>query len=146
VDFAVALEGQALIALLRTFEAEGFVVDRHFAAGFTDTLSGMRKVNVGCFESGTTWRVDIFLATTPFVRSAFERRVAIEFEGLHMSIVTAEDLLLFKLLADRNKDRMDVEDMLLVCGALDSAYLRKWAMHLGIEERLERALRESGRA
>ena len=52
VDFAVALEGEALLALLRTFEAEGFVVDRQFEAGFTDTLSGMRKVNIGCFESG----------------------------------------------------------------------------------------------
>ena len=33
VDFAVALEGEALLDLLRTFEREGFVVDPHFASG-----------------------------------------------------------------------------------------------------------------
>ena len=146
VDFAVSLEGDALVHLLRTLEKEGFVVDRQFTSGFTDALSGMRKVNIGCFESGTVWRIDIFLATTPFARSAFDRRVPTEFEGMKLSVVTAEDLLLFKLLADRHKDRMDVEDMLLVCGQLDTAYLRKWAEHLGISDRLERALRESGRA
>jgi hypothetical protein len=146
VDFAVALEGEALTKLLQTLDREGFIVDRHFTTGFTDKLAGMRKVNVGCFESGTIWRIDIFLATTPFVRSAFDRRVPTEIDGMHLSVVSAEDLLLFKLLADRNKDRMDIEDMLAVCGALDTAYLRKWADHLAISDRLERVLRESGRA
>jgi hypothetical protein len=60
-------------------------------------------------------------------------------------VVTAEDLLLFKLLADRSKDRMDIEDMLLVCGPLDTAYLRQWAAHLQIADRLERALAAAGR-
>lgn len=146
VDFAVALDGEALLALLRRLDQEGFVVDRQFTSGFTDTLSGMRKVNVGCFEGGTTWRIDIFLATTPFVRSAFERRVGTTIEGMTLHVVTAEDLLLFKLLADRNKDRMDVEDMLLVCGPLDLGYLRQWAAHLDVSDRLDRALRESGRS
>jgi hypothetical protein len=44
------------------------------------------------------------------------------------------------------KDQADIEDLLLVCGPLDLPYLRRWAQHLAIEERLERALRESDRA
>lgn len=130
---------------MRCFEADGFVVDPAFSGGFADSLSGMRKVNIGCFDSGSIWRVDVFLATTPFVRSAFERRVSSVIEGMTLSVVTAEDLLLFKLIADRTKERLDVEDMLLVCGALDEAYLRHWASNLGVTERLERALRESRR-
>lgn len=145
-DFAAAVEGEPLVRLLRAFEEAGFTVDPQFLAGFTDTLAGMRKVAVACFDSGTVWSVDIFLATTDFVRSAFARRVHAEMEGRRVAIVSVEDLLLFKLLADRTKDRLDVEDTLLVCGPVDLAYLRKWAGHLGITDRLERAMRESGRA
>lgn len=145
VDFAVALADEALLSLLRAFDRDGFAVDEAFARGFTDSLAGMRKVNIGCFEAGTLWRIDIFLATTPFVRSAFARRVPTRIDGIEVAVVSAEDLLLFKLIANRNKDRMDIEDMLLVCGALDAAYLRKWARELGVAERLDQALREAGR-
>jgi hypothetical protein len=146
VDFAVAVEGEPLEGLLRAFEAAGFTVDRQFLEGFTDTLAGMRKVAVACFDSGAVWTVDIFLATTPFVRSAFDRRVDTELEGRGLAVVSVEDLLLFKLLANRPKDRVDVEDTLLVCGPLDLAYLRHWARHLGITSRLDETLRESGRS
>ncbi len=146
VDFAVAVEGEELLRLLRAFEAAGFSVAKPFLTGFADTLAGLRKVAVGSFDSGSMWDVDMFLATTPLVRSAFDRRVPTEVEGRRLSVVSVEDLLLFKLLADRTKDRADIEDLLMLCGPLDLAYLRKWAAHLGIPERLERVLRESGRA
>lgn len=146
VDFAVAVEGEELVRLLRAFEKAGFNVAEHFLTGFADTLGSLRKVAVGCFDSGSVWDVDLFLATTPFVRSAFERRVPAEVEGRRLPVVSVEDLLLLKLLSDRTKDRVDVEDLLIVCGPLDPAYLRKWSGHLGITERLDRVLRESGRA
>jgi len=146
VDFVVAVEAETLTRLLRAFDEEGFTVDEHFLKGFIDTLDGLRKVAVGCFDSGSVWQVDIFLATTPFVRSAFDRRVPAEVEGRRFSVVSPEDLLLFKLLADRTKDRLDIEELLFVCGPLDLEYLRRWAEYLGIPERLDRTLRESGRA
>lgn len=146
VDFAVAAEGEELVRLLRSFEAAGFNVGEHFRSGFADSLAGMRKVAVAFFDSGSVWNVDIFLATTPFVRSAFDRRVPSEVEGRKLSVVSVEDLLLFKLLANRAKDHADIEDLLLVCGPLDLAYLRHWARHLAITDRLESVLRESGRA
>ncbi len=145
VDFAVAVHDEELLRLLRAFDEAGFSVARPFLTGFADTLAGLRKVAVACFDSGSVWDVDIFLATTPLVRSAFDRRVPTEVEGRRLSAVSVEDLLLFKLLADRTKDRADIEDLLLVCGALDLAYLRKWSAHLGISERLDRVLRESNR-
>lgn len=145
VDFAVGIEGEELVRLLRSFDEAGFSVANQFLSGYADTLAGMRKLAIGCFDSGSVWNVDIFLATTPFVRSAFDRRVSTEVEGRRMSIVSAEDLLLFKLLAYRMKDQVDIEDLLLVCGALDLPYLRKWAGHLDISERLEKTLQESGR-
>jgi hypothetical protein len=146
VDFAVAVDGEELARLLGAFEEAGFTVAEPFRSGFTDKLAGMRKVALGCFDSGSVWSVDLFLATTPFLRSAFERRVPSEVEGRKLSVVSLEDLLLLKLIANRPKDQADVEDMLLVCGALDLPYMRQWGRHLSIEERLESTLRDSGRA
>lgn len=78
VDFAVAADGAELDRLLSLFEGAGFTVAAPFRAGFTDTPAGMRKLAVGCFDSGSVWNVDLFLANTPLVRSAFERRVPTE--------------------------------------------------------------------
>jgi hypothetical protein len=146
VDFAVALDGDALASLLRALEEAGFVVPVEFAAGWTDTLAGMRKVAVKRTEGRHVWNVDVFLAATPFVRSAFDRRVPATIEGRAVKVVSAEDLLLFKLWANRRKDLADVEDMLLLLGTLDTTYLRQWAARLGILDRVEATLRESGRA
>jgi len=146
VDFAVAVDGDALIALLRAFAAAGYTVDPQFRAGFTDTLGGMRKVAVAAFDAGSSWTVDLFLATHPLVRSAFDRRVPAQVEGRSLPVISVADLLLFKLLPDRTKDRLDVEDVLLVCGPVDLAYLSSWADRLGIRDRLDRALRDAGRA
>lgn len=146
VDFAVAVEGETRLRPLRAFDAAGFVVDRRFLTGFTDTLAGMHKVSVSSFDSGAVWNVDVFLATTPFVRAAFDRRVRTEAEGRELAVVSVEDLLSLELLANRTKDRFDVEDILLVRGPLDLASMRKWAGHLGVTDRPNVALRESGRA
>ncbi|HVS10560.1 MAG TPA: hypothetical protein VMS76_11865 [Planctomycetota bacterium] len=146
VDFVVAVDAETLTRLLRAFDEDGFTVDEHFLRGFVDILDGLRKVAVGCFDSGSVWQIDIFPATTPFVRSAFDRRVPAAVDGRKTSFVSPEDFLLFKLLADRSKDRLDIEELLFICGPLDLEYLRRWAEHLGIPERLDRTLRESGRA
>ena len=62
-------------------------------------------------------------------------------EGWEGWFVTAEDLILLKLLANRPKDRVDVSDILFVQVTLDEAYLRRWAATLGIAVELEDSLR-----
>ncbi|MEO6597441.1 MAG: hypothetical protein ABIP94_22080 [Planctomycetota bacterium] len=54
------------------------------------------------------------------------------------------DLILFKLMADRPKDRVDVQNVLTVQGIPEPEYLRDWAARLGVADRLERALAEAG--
>jgi hypothetical protein len=56
------------------------------------------------------------------------------------SFVTAEDLILLKLLANRPKDRVDVSDILFIQATLDEAYMRRWAATLGVAVELENAL------
>jgi hypothetical protein len=57
-------------------------------------------------------------------------------------LVTAEDLILFKLLAGRPRDLLDIKDILFMQGQLDEAYMRRWAMPLGVAGQLELALAE----
>jgi hypothetical protein len=51
-------------------------------------------------------------------------------------------LILFKLLAGRPRDLLDIKDILFMQGQLDEAYMRRWAMPLGVAGQLELALAE----
>lgn len=87
--------------------------------------------------------VDVFLAESPFLRAVIARRHRAGAGGWETWFVTAEDLVLLKLLAGRNKDQADVSDILWVQGQLDLQHLRSWASRLGIADALEAAIRES---
>lgn len=88
---------------------------------------------------------DIFLATDPFQKSALSRRRRVELqEGFQTDVISPEDLLLYKLVAYRNKDRAAIERLLAVQSALDWSYVREWAARLGVMPRLEQALRDVG--
>ena len=55
-------------------------------------------------------------------------------------LVTAEDLILFKLVASRPRDLLDIQDILFTQGQLDETYLRRWAGPLGVEAKLDDVL------
>jgi hypothetical protein len=61
-------------------------------------------------------------------------------EEQQVSLVTAEDLILFKLIASRPRDLIDVQDIFFTQGDLDEAYMRRWATELGVAEKLEEVL------
>jgi len=87
--------------------------------------------------------VDIFISETSFQFSTMKRRVRLEFEGQSMWFVSAEDLILLKLLANRPRDIGDITDILFVQGELDEAYMQKWSGPLGVEAQLAKVLEES---
>jgi hypothetical protein len=58
----------------------------------------------------------------------------VDFAGIALPIVTIEDLVLLKALADRPQDRADIAGVLAEHGrALDRAYLRHWGSRLQID-------------
>jgi Nucleotidyltransferase of unknown function (DUF6036) len=63
-------------------------------------------------------------------------QVLLEFEGRKLTVVTPEDLVLLKLLANRPRDIGDVQDILFIQGQLDESYMKRWAVELGIADRL----------
>jgi hypothetical protein len=144
LDVAVGIEAKGLRALLSSLEEAGFVVPAEHTLGFLDRVGGMQKLSVSSLEEGHLWEVDLFLASTPFLRSALRKAVAADLDGRRVPVCTPEDVILLKLLAGRRKDLVDVQEVLLVAGRLDRARMRRWAERLGVRRALERALAESG--
>jgi hypothetical protein len=72
--------------------------------------------------------LDIALGGTEFDAIALQRSVRLQVFGTEASLITAEDLILYKLVAHRRKDLAHVEDILRrQRGRLDLAHLRRWA-------------------
>ena len=146
IDVAVNLRASETGPLLRTLEERGYVIPEEFRRGWSDRLAGTRKLAVKRLLGKHVWDVDVFLAESDFLRSALRRRRLVDLDGRQTPLITPEDLIVMKLLAWRPKDQGDIDDLLLVVGALDEAYLREWAERLAIRDRLDEAWRRAGRA
>jgi len=145
LDIAVGVDAEHVVPLLRKLDDEGFIVPDQFRTGWTDQLAGTRKLVVKRFVGGHVWDVDVFLEESDFIRSVLARCVRLDLDGRMTPVITPEDLVLFNLVAWRDKDRGHLNDLLLVVGPLDDAYLAEWADRLGVRDRLEEQWRRSGR-
>ena len=71
--------------------------------------------------------VDMLVAVLPYEGLAIQRAERIEIEGLALPVCTAEDLIIHKAIADRPKDWLDIDKILLrQRGKLDAMYVRDW--------------------
>ena len=89
--------------------------------------------------SGTV-DVDVFIAENDFQKSLPSHSTTMPTQVSHVSIVTAEDLILLKLIANRPRDLIDVADLLFIQGPLDEVHLRQWGKRLGVLATLEEKL------
>lgn len=144
IDLCAALAPEAVPELVRRLEEEGFA---------PPPTSWLESIGPARFQEFTVhWPfelgmrpADIFLATDPFQKEMLARSRRVELDtGFITAVATPEDLLIYKLLADRPKDRAAVERLLAVQQELDWAYVRRWTARFGLEERLVAALREAG--
>ncbi len=136
LDLTIALEDDLVVPLLRRAEAAGFVVDAQFLSGFRDRIAGMEHVHFFLPAGQSLLAVDAFLGRTPFTRSVLARRVAVDLGRGPVYVCTAADLVLFKLVAGRPKDTVDVRNVVAVQGVPEPDHLRRWAKELHVEERL----------
>ncbi len=145
LDIAVGVSAEDAPAMMKSLEDEGFIVPDQFRGGWTDRLAGTRKVVVKKFAGGHVWDIDVFLQESDFLRSVLARRRIVDLDGRATPMITAEDLVLFKIVAWRPKDQGHLDDLLLVVGPLDDAYLAAWADKLAVRDRLEEQWRRAGR-
>ncbi|MDE3087181.1 MAG: hypothetical protein KGJ77_10505 [Acidobacteriota bacterium] len=78
--------------------------------------------------------VDVLLAETDYQREAMARAV----DG----VITAEDVIVHKLLAWRTRDRDDIASIFATGTELDERYIAAWADAWDVRDRWEQAKRE----
>jgi hypothetical protein len=79
------------------------------------------------------WDVDLFVSKWPYDRECLERAVRVQIEGVDARVVTAEDLLIHKMIklrTDRRRLLQDLADIRWVLQAqaarIDWNYVQKW--------------------
>lgn len=71
--------------------------------------------------------LDLSLGWLPFEEEALKRATAVDFGGLSITVPQVEDLLVYKAVAWRERDKEDIERLLLVHGAeIDLDRVRDW--------------------
>jgi predicted nucleotidyltransferase len=85
-------------------------------------------------DGGNEYIMDFILGETRFHQEALSRKKTIDLEGISLPILTPEDLLLLKALANRPQDRVDISNIVEFFGdKLDQAYLERWKRELNVE-------------
>ncbi len=145
VDLLVGIQPFREQELLQKLSETGFKVLRD--PPFVD-VGGSRILQLSYEPPGRFLeiRVDLFFAESPFERQALGRRKAIDLPGIAepVSILSCEDLILFKLLAGRLIDRSDSAHLLRANrDSLDTAYLAKWAESLNLTDQFREVWSES---
>jgi hypothetical protein len=87
-----------------------------------------RRLGLAFFHDSNGIRIDVMLADTVFDEAAIKRaRPVTLFKGKTIRVCTAEDLVVYKMLSTRIKDRADVESVIQKQGeALDNDYIEGW--------------------
>lgn len=140
VDFTILLARDHLPALYAAAEEAGFTVPEQYREGWVDSIAGMPLVKFRLMLAGHGIDVDIFLAESDYQQELMRRRVQHPVDGVPAWFVSAEDLILLKLIANRTRDRADIDDLLVARAELDESYLRRWAGPLGVAAKLDEVL------
>lgn len=146
-----------VVAQLRFEHVQTFVsrlVDAYYVDedAVADAIRRASMFNVIHLE--TMLKVDVYIASTSFDRSALSRRqrdsLVVDDLAREFAVASAEDVVLHKLRWFRDggevSDRQwgDILGVLRVQGdRLDLDHLRRWASVLGVADLLERALRDA---
>ena len=140
IDFTIALDRDRLAHLYTAAEQAGFTVPDQYRGGWVDSVADMPLVKFRLYLADRGIDVDIFLAESAYQQEMMQRRVRHTIGGVPAWFVSAEDLILLKLIAGRTRDRADIDDLLLARAELDEPYLRRWAGPLGVEAKLDEVL------
>lgn len=142
IDFSIRLDRDRLPDVFQAAEQMGLTVPEAYKRGWVDEVEGLPIVKLRYYlRDGLGVDVDVFLAESDFQNSLISRRQSLEVDGLQCWVVSPEDLILLKLIANRPRDLIDVQDIVFTQGSLDTDYLRRWANELEIGERLDQVFR-----
>ena len=133
IDVVIEIDHQATERFLSLF-SEDFVIDRE------QLISAVRQQTLfNIIHQESVIKVDLIVRkSTEYRELEFRRRRSIEFEGMRLSVVSPEDLILSKLSwAQDNLSDMqlnDVRNLLRTVDELDHNYIQEWVAKLGLQE------------
>jgi len=137
VDVAIAADSRVLEAVLRALRGLGYEPVRIHRADPEDDLADLVVCRAA---AGTPRQVDLLVAKTPFEAEVLRRARPVEIAGVEIAVATPEDLIVYKSIADRPRDREDIEvirrTQTRAGRALDRAYIERWARFWGISDRV----------
>lgn len=137
LDLAVAADPEVVARVEAVLAPLGFRTVRRQQVEAADDVPDIVVLRR---DEGDPRQVDLLVAKSAFEASALGRAVPIAIGDASIPTVTAEDLIVYKLLASRPRDLEDVRAVLATqerAGrALDWSYIERWAQFWGIEDRL----------
>ena len=125
VDFMVTLPTSRVQSLVEKARAEGFDIEPELAETQWH-FGGCVRLWIG--EPGSQTAMDLMACKTDFMKEAAWRAVPVRCMGRLVPVASAEDMVLFKIVAWRIQDAADAQKLVARHrDRLDVAYLRKWA-------------------
>ncbi len=94
--------------------------------------------------------IDVFFSYDDLHESSMQRRRAMDFGGEKIHVLSAEDLITYKAIFDRDKDWRDIAEMVFASNeALDIDYVRDWLRRIFPDDaarlaRLDRIVESDG--
>ena len=137
IDLLISVPEEDLDSFKSKIKSKGFVV-------FNKPLIKLKKVKIFRFfvkghSEDDMLMVDAILADDEYKRNALSRCEKISLKEIPIKVSGPEDLVLFKLLAGRDQDIVDIENIVeLHEKALDKEYLISWGEKLGVKDDLVR--------
>lgn len=141
VDLLIALSGARPQTLLSRLAAAGYrskgrkpvirLDDASFIQLFYEPPGSILEI-----------QIDLLLAESEFHRQAIERRVKLPHSalGFQLDVVSCEDLIILKLIADRIIDRLDAGELLKANhDSLDFTHLSMWIRRLHLQKQFDQA-------
>lgn len=144
VDLVVSLTALQARRLAEAIPEDRFYISVEAAV---DAVRRRRQFNI--IDMETAWKADFIVQKArKFSKEEFARRVQVEFLGTKLWLASAEDTILAKLewakQAQSDRQLRDVLGILQVQGlAIDTKYLQRWAVDLGVEDELANAIAQS---
>lgn len=123
-----------VVAGERTISELRNLVESEFQPFEHPELQGVANPLIISIEVVPAMIADLFVGVFPYEEQAIRRAVRIEYEGIHVPVCSAEDLIIHKAIADRPKDWMDIEGIIWrQKGRLDRRYIERWLRKWGEE-------------
>ncbi len=133
----MASSQEAVEAIQQALRGLGFERVRSHRADPTDPLADLIVLRA---PKGSLRQVELLVAKTAFELQVLQRAIPMDVGGATLPVATLEDLIVYKRVADRLRDRDDIDALLRTqrraAREIDWAHIERWADFWGISERV----------